>query len=54
MKKLTKKQSKALKECYHQILDMADEIDKILDGSIFKDSIYELVEKQAIEFGLTL
>ena len=51
---MLKRKEKALKECYEKILNEADKIDGILDGSIFRDSIYELVEKQTKEFKIKL
>ena len=34
---------------YDGVFDMADEIDEELEGSIFRDEIYELAEKQKTE-----
>lgn len=45
---------KTLKDCYKRILDEADMIDKLLDGSILRDSIYELVEEQTKEMKIKL
>ncbi len=43
-----------LKDAYNKILDQADRIDEILEGSIFRDTLYELVVKQADEFRIKL
>ena len=51
---MTKETKQKLKKCYERILDEADEIDIIFDGSIFKDTIYEMVEMQAKEFKIKL
>jgi len=47
--KLTPKQIQSLKYAYAGILNYADLIDVVLEGSIFKEILYELIEKQAKE-----
>lgn len=47
---MTKRQKKLVKKCYEKILDKADEIDDILEGTAFRDEIYELIDKQQRAF----
>ena len=51
---ITNMQKIKLKQCYEKILDEAEFIDEILEGSIFKDEITDLVVKQADEFNIKL
>lgn len=51
---ITKERKEKLKKCYERILDEAEKIDEILEGSIFKDNIHELVEEQTKEFEIEI
>ena len=52
--KISKTRKVLLKARYEQILDLADRIDETLGGSVCKDEIYRLVEKQAETFSIKL
>ncbi len=52
--KITKEIKNELKDCYENILDEADKIDEILEGSCFVDEIWDLIEKQVDYFKIKL
>ena len=52
--KIDKTQKELLALQYNTLLDIADHIDKILEGSVFADEIREITEKQAKEFNIKL